>query len=122
MKLMVPVERESLDTPVCPSFGRTPFFAIYDTENDTYAFIGNEGEESQGGAGIKAAQILVDHGIAAVITYRLGENAAEVLHAAGIKIYRAEDGSIKKNIEDYKAGQLAILSATHPGFHNHGGK
>ena len=122
MKLMVPVESESLDAPVCPSFGRTPFFAIYDTENDTYAFISNEAEASQGGAGIKAAQILVDHGVAAIITYRLGENAAEVLHAAGIKIYKAEDGSIKKNIEDYTADQLSILSATHPGFHNHGGK
>ena len=121
MKLIVPVESKSLDAPVCPSFGRTPLFVLYDTESGNHEFIDNEAASSQGGAGIKAAQMLVDSKAAALITYRCGENAAEVLNAANIKMYKAQDGSVADNIAKYKDGKLSLLTEIHPGFHNHGG-
>jgi predicted Fe-Mo cluster-binding NifX family protein len=34
MKVAVPVENKSLEAPVCPSFGRTPFYALIDTESE----------------------------------------------------------------------------------------
>lgn len=121
MKLIVPVETKSVDAPVCPSFGRTPLFLLADTESDNHEFLDNGAAASQGGAGIKAAQMLVDSGAEAIITYRCGENAATVLNAAGIKMFKAEIGSAQDNIQKFKEGKLTLLTEIHPGFHNHGG-
>lgn len=120
MKLIVPVETRSVDAPVCPSFGRSPLFLLADTESKSHEFLDNWAAASQGGAGIKAAQMLVDSGTEAIITYRCGENAAAVLNAAGIKMFKAEIGSAQENIERCKDGKLALLTEIHPGFHGHG--
>ncbi len=121
MKVIVPVESKSLDAPVCPSFGRTPLYASYDTETGNHEFLDNSAAAAQGGAGIKASQMLVDHEAAVVITYRCGENAAQVLDAANIMIYKAEDATVAENIEKLKNGSLEVLLKIHPGLHNHGG-
>ena len=121
MKIAIPVEEKSLGTNVCVSFGRTPYFAVYDTETQETAFLENSAAESQGGAGIKAAQLMVDQAVQGVITVRLGENAAEVLQAAEIKLYRSVFGSVEKNIEEWLAGNLNPLTEIHAGFHHHGG-
>lgn len=122
MKVILPVESKSLDVPVCPSFGRTPLFVLVDTEKGTEEFLDNGAAASQGGAGIKASQMLSDNGAEAVITYRLGQNAADVLIAANIKIYKAQEGTVKENIKKFKEGKLSLLDEIHPGFHNHGGE
>ena len=122
MKIALPVEEKILNTPVCVSFGRTPLFVIFDTENGEFEFIDNSAAASQGGAGIKAAQILVDKGAKAVITFRCGENAAAVLKPTEITLYKAVDGTAFDNIEKFRLGELSHLNDIHPGFHNHGGK
>ncbi|MEA4892587.1 MAG: NifB/NifX family molybdenum-iron cluster-binding protein [Peptococcaceae bacterium] len=121
MKLIVPAESKSLEGPVCPSFGRTPLFLLFDTEDGSYEFLENTAAASQGGAGIRAAQMLADSGASAMITYRCGENAAQVLHAAGVGMYKAQDGSVSDNIVKFKEGKLSLLEEIHPGFHHHGG-
>lgn len=121
MKLIIPVETQSLNAPVCPSFGRTPLFVLFDTESGEHEFLTNCAAESEGGAGIKAAQFIVDSGTETLITYRCGENAAQVLNAAGIKMYKAQDGSVEDNITKFKSGALSPLTEIHAGFHNHGG-
>lgn len=121
MKVIVPTESKTLDAQVCPSFGRTPFYVLFDTNDNSHKFLDNAAAASQGGAGIKASQMLVDNGADVVITYRCGENAANVLKAADVKMYKAEDGSLEQNFEKFKEGKLSLLSQIHPGFHNHGG-
>ena len=122
MKIAIPVEEKTLNTPVCVSFGRTPLFVMFDTENSEYEFIDNSAAASQGGAGIKAAQLLADNGANVIITIRCGENAAEVLNPAEIKLYKAVDGTALDNIEKFKLGELSPLNEIHKGLHNHGGK
>jgi len=121
MKVVVPVEAKSLDAPICPSFGRTPIFALIDTDSGTHKFLDNEAVTSHGGAGIKAAQMIVDSEAAAIVTCRCGENAAQVLNAAGVKMYKALNGSVNENIAAFINGKLPLLTDIHPGFHNHGG-
>lgn len=121
MKVAIPVESKSLDAPVCPSFGRTPLYVLIDTDSGAHEYLDNEAAASQGGAGIKAAQALVDSGTAVLITYRCGENAAQVLNAAEVKIYKAQEGSVSDNIAAFKDGKLSLLTEIHPGFHHHGG-
>ncbi len=121
MKLAIPVEKKSLDAPICPSFGRTPLYVLYDTENGKIEFLDNSAAANQGGAGIKAAQLLVDRGAGAVITYRCGENAAQVLNSAEIGLYKAQEGSVLENIEKYGEEKLKLLSEIHAGLHHQEG-
>ncbi|XCH79143.1 MAG: NifB/NifX family molybdenum-iron cluster-binding protein [Candidatus Dehalobacter alkaniphilus] len=121
MKIAIPVDDNSMDTSVCISFGRAPYFLLYDTETEENNFLDNSAAASQGGAGIKVAQNIVDSGAEAIITPRCGENAAEVLKAAEIALYKNTNNSIRDNIEALKEGKLNLLDDIHPGFHQHGG-
>ena len=122
MKIAMPVDEKTMDSNLCVSFGRTPYFLLYDTETKESVFIDNSAATSQGGAGIKAAQTVVDSQVGALITPRCGENAAEVFNAAKIKIYKMMNSSIKDNIAAFEEEKLSLLDEIHAGFHGHGGK
>lgn len=122
MKIAIPVDDKTMDTNVCVSFGRTPYFLIYDTESKESTFLDNAAASSQGGAGILAAQSIVDNKAEALLTPRCGQNAADVINAANIKIYKTMNGSLKDNLDAFNKGELKLLSEIHAGFHNHGGK
>lgn len=122
MRIAMPVDDKSMETSVCQSFGRTPYFLIYDTESNDSVYLDNSAAASQGGAGIKAAQTIVDNNVSALLTPRCGENAAEVIKAANISIYKTINDSVMGNIDALKAGKLSLLVEIHAGFHNHGEK
>lgn len=121
MKIAIPVDEKSLESNVCISFGRTPYFLIYDTDTKACVFLDNSAATSSGGAGIKAAQAIVDNKAKAVITPRCGENAANVLKAADIKIYKSTTATAKDNIDAFIEEKLSLLNEIHAGFHGHGG-
>ena len=121
MKTAIPVDEKNLGSNVCASFGRSPYFLIYDTETKESVFIDNSAAASTGGAGIKAAQIIVDNKANVLLTPRCGENAADVLKSADIKIYKTSSGSVKDNIAAFVDGKLPLLDEIHAGFHGHGG-
>lgn len=121
MKIALPVDENSVGTSVCISFGRTPYFMIFDTETKESIFLDNSAASSQGGAGIKAAQSIVDSQANILLTPRCGENAAEVLKAASIKMYKTSDGPAMDNIAAFLSDKLSLLDDIHPGLHHHGG-
>lgn len=122
MKIAIPADDKTMETSVCQSFGRTPYYLIYDTESKESVFLDNSAVASQGGAGIKAAQTIVDNNISVLLTPRCGENAAEVLKAANIKLFKSVNASVRDNIDAFNDGKLSLLLDIHPGFHGHGGK
>jgi len=121
MKIVIPAEGKTMESDVSQSFGRTYYFVAADTETLDFEVIDNEAASSQGGAGIKAAQAVVDSGAGVVVTFHCGQNAADVLKAAGIKILKAVPGTISEMVQKYNVGELQELSEIHPGYHNHGG-
>mgnify|MGYP000925103842 CR=1 FL=1 len=121
MKIAIPSEGKNLESLVNQTFGRTESFIVVDSSDMSYKAIDNTAASAQGGAGIKAAQAIVDSGAEVVITFRCGQNAADVLNAAGIKIYKASAGSINDVVKMYNAGKLEELTDIHAGYHNHGG-
>lgn len=121
MKIAIPVDEKSLDSNVCVSFGRTPYFLIYDVDAKESVFLDNSAAASTGGAGIKAAQTIVDNKANVLLTPRCGENAADVFKAAEIKIYKTTTTSAKDNIAAFIDGKLSLLDEIHAGFHGHGG-
>ena len=122
MKIAVPVDEKKIETNVCQSFGRAPYFLIYNTDTSEYTFLDNSAAASQGGAGIKAAQTIADNQIGALLTFRCGQNAADVLKAASVQIFKVKNDALTENIEAFKMGKLALLEEIHAGFHGHGGK
>lgn len=122
MKLAIPVDENKLESSVCMSFGRTPYYLIFDEDSKEVNFIDNSAIASSGGAGIKAAQIIVDNKVDVMLTPRLGQNAADVLNAGEIKIYKTIEGNAVDNIEAFDKGELSILKEIHAGFHGHGVK
>lgn len=121
MKIAIPVNENHEQTKICPSFGRTPFYMIADTVTGERMIFENAAANQAGGAGISAAQSLVDRSVEAVISPRCGENAARVLSAAGIKMYKMEGDSVEENLKAFAEGALLVLDDIHPGFHGHGG-
>ena len=121
MKIAIPVDEKTLDSNVCVSFGRTPYFLIYDTETKESVFIDNSAAASTGGAGIKAAQTIVDNKADALLTPRCGQNAADVIKSADIKLFKTISASVKDNIAAFIDGELSLLDEIHAGFHGHGG-
>lgn len=120
MKIALPVDEKNLESGVCVSFGRTPYFLVYDIETEQHEFVLNEAASSQGGAGIKAAQSIADLKVDALLTPRLGENAAEVIRGANIALYKTMGNGILDNIKAFKSNGLEPLTEVHKGLHNHG--
>ncbi len=121
MKIVIPTDKNTDNTTICPSFGRTPYFLLVNTLTGEKEFFENLAASSAGGAGIAAAQSIVDKGAEAVLTPRCGENAAKVLQTANIKLFKTEGISVQENIEAFIEHRLAELDNIHPGFHGHGG-
>jgi predicted Fe-Mo cluster-binding NifX family protein len=121
MRIAIPVDNKTLESSVCPSFGRAPFFLIYDVETKESIFIENTASSSTRGAGIKAAQMIADNKAEALLVPRCGQNAADVIKSANIKIYKTIAGSAKDNIDAFVDGKLSLLDEIHAGFHGHGG-
>lgn len=117
MILAIPVDNNSLDASVCVSFGRAPYFLFYDTADASARFVENTAQNATGGAGIKAAQIIVDAEAKALLTPRCGTKAADVLWGEGITMYKTQSRSIQENIDAFKAETLDELTETHAGHH-----
>lgn len=122
LKIAIPVNEKKMNGGVCVSFGRAPYFLLHDTKSKENTFLENTAAASQGGAGIKAAQFVVDSKADILLTPRCGENAAEVLNGANVKLYKTMNESIEDNIEGFNNGELEILDELHAGFHGHRGQ
>ena len=117
MIVAIPTEESHSGSPLCVSFGRAPYFMFYDTDKKTSEFFPNPGAKAAGGAGIQAAQFVVDHKAEALVTVRAGQNAGEVLLAAGVAVWKASGHTAAEELKALEAGNLSRLNSFHAGFH-----
>lgn len=120
MKIAMPANEKDMNTQICASFGRAPYLFFYETVTKDSYYLDNSAVASQGGAGIRVAQVIADHGVKALLTPRCGENAETVLKSAEVLVYRAIPGTLRENLDAYLSEKLVLLSDFHPGFHGHG--
>ncbi|MEJ2744510.1 MAG: NifB/NifX family molybdenum-iron cluster-binding protein [bacterium] len=105
MKVVVSAQAPDLDAFVDPRFGRCRYFLFIDTDNMRVESVPNGAREAAGGAGIQAAQLVVEKGAQAVITGTVGPNADAVLKQANVPVYRSA-GTVSMVIEKFKVGKL----------------
>ena len=109
MKVAVTTLGSSLEHALDPRFGRAAYILIFDTETHFVEVINQSVNAPAGGAGIAAAQRLVDRDIDALVTGQIGPNALSVLRTAEIPIYQGIDGAARLSVEAFKAGVLVPL-------------
>lgn len=121
MIITLPVTSKENTSSLYHSFGRAPYFMLFDTDTKEAKYIDNAAMSQHGGAGISAAQMIVDQGSNVVVVPRCGQNAMDVLKGANIEIYEAASGSAMSLIEAYQNKELNLLSSANQGNHKHQG-
>jgi predicted Fe-Mo cluster-binding NifX family protein len=106
MILIVSTNSDDLKDRVYPRFGRTPWFIKFDTITKKWQALENKAVEKSGGAGVAAAQFLINQGAQAAISGRFGPNAHQALSAGNIKMYTFDnDHNTVEEVIDAFLGQ-----------------
>jgi len=100
MLICITSQGDNLDSEIDPRFGRCSYFIFYDTESKKYEVVPNKWKEAMGGAGIQAAQFVLEKGAKKVITGHLGPKAEAVFKAANIEVIQTS-GKVKEIIEKF---------------------
>ncbi|NLC12016.1 MAG: hypothetical protein GX767_07175 [Firmicutes bacterium] len=120
MKIAISANGKNLSSRLDPRFGRCSYYALYDTEGKNWNFIANPGALEGSGAGVKAAQFLLEQKIDVLLTGDVGPNATKVLKSAGIKVFSLSDVSLEDALKQYEQGQAKHLEgatvASHAGM------
>ncbi|MEJ5299631.1 MAG: NifB/NifX family molybdenum-iron cluster-binding protein [Thermodesulforhabdaceae bacterium] len=112
MKIAITTTGKDLNSPLCERFGRTPFFMVYDTESDSFEVFDNSVNlNAPQGAGLQTAQNIARQGVSCVITGHCGPKAFFVLQKAGIKVFLAQNVTVKDAIAALKDGKLQEAKA-----------
>lgn len=117
MKVAFSATGEGLEAGTSQVFGRCPVFVFVDTETNEYESIPNSAVSEGGGAGIKAAQSVVEKGAMVVVTGNLGPKAFSVLQAAGVESYSVSECTVKEALELYRKGDLQKLGSASTDSH-----
>lgn len=113
-RICVTSSGNTLESQIDPRFGRCAYFIIVDPETQQFQAISNEAAMASGGAGIRAAQIVAEQNVEAVLTGSVGPNAYPALQNAGIRILAGASGSVKSAVESYRTGALQEISTPGP--------
>lgn len=118
MKVAVTAQGADLEAMASPVFGRCPVFVLVDTESMQVEAIANPSISAGGGAGIQAAQAIIDKGAQAVLSQNVGPNAFAVLDAAGVAVYRFDGGTVRQAVEAFIAGKLPQIGYANASPHS----
>jgi predicted Fe-Mo cluster-binding NifX family protein len=107
MKICVTATAGDLNAQVDPRFGRSQYFVFVDSDTMAFEAMLNEAIAAPGGAGIQAAQTVLNRGGNVVISGNIGPNAFQVLSTASVKIATGAYGTVQEAVEMYKTGRLS---------------
>lgn len=84
MRLIVTAQNSIPQSPVDLRFGRCEWLLLLDTESGQWQAFPNPGVSQPGGAGVAAAQFVLDHQVDVVISGDFGPHAARAFSAANV--------------------------------------
>jgi predicted Fe-Mo cluster-binding NifX family protein len=102
---------KSLESRVAEVFGRCPYFVIAEIEDNKIVrseAIENTVANQIGGAGISAAQAVVEKGVSAVIAGNIGPRALDVLRQFDIEVYKGS-GLVENALQEFVDGKLTKI-------------
>lgn len=122
MRIVVTAEGAELDAPASPIFGRCAYYLFVDTATMQWEAVENPARASSGGAGIQAAQFIIEKGARAVVAGEVGPNAMDVFAAAGLPVYTVSDGTVREAVAAFQSGKLPPAQAGGRGYGKGGGR
>ncbi len=117
MRIAIPTEEKHLDAGLSPILGRAPYILLYNTMTKESEFLDNRAVASQNGAGMRVAQVIIDHGMKVLLTPSCGENIEKILHHAEVLVYQSIPGTARQNIEAFGSDRLVLLDRFHSAYH-----
>jgi predicted Fe-Mo cluster-binding NifX family protein len=111
MKIAFTARGRALSSELDPRFGRASYFVVADTDSGELSAHDNwKNVRAAHGADVQAAQDLVKLGVEGVITGNIRPNAASVLRAGNVKVYKQTWGTVRDAIERLKSGRLKQIA------------
>jgi len=112
LKLAISAAGPELSSPVDQRFGRARYLLIVDTpERAVQAIDNHAGMNAAQGAGVQAAQSVIDSEASVLITGHCGPKAFRALRAAGIHVYLAPEGTVEEAIARFQTNELELARA-----------
>ena len=113
MKICFPVKsNEGLKSMPYGHFGSAPLFLVSDLDSNEVSIINNGDLEHEHGK-CQPIKALSGHVVDAVVVGGIGAGAIKKLGSMGIKVYKAVDGDVSKNIEAFKNNELKEFPSNH---------
>jgi len=111
MILFITAQGKTLEDRFNTKFGRTPWFIQFNSETGDWEAFENTATAQAHGAGVAAAQFLIDRGAQSTISGHFGPNAYQALSTAGISMLTQTDDSksVQEVIDLWQAGQLETV-------------
>jgi predicted Fe-Mo cluster-binding NifX family protein len=109
MRIVITANGMELDAQASPVFGRCPAYVFVDTETMQFEGLENPAIGIPSGAGIQAAQFVIERGAQAIVTGNVGPNAYGVFDASGVPVYLFGSGTVRQAVEMYAAGRLELV-------------
>ena len=99
MKIAIASEKNNLESKICPTAGRTPYYLIFENKK-LLKTIKNPFSIGGGGAGLGVVQMLSNEGVKLIISNKFGENMISALRSKDIKYKSVVDRTIKEALKE----------------------
>jgi predicted Fe-Mo cluster-binding NifX family protein len=118
MKVAVTAVSDNVTSEIDPRFGRARYLVLVDTDSGAAAVHDNSAAlNAAHGAGVLAAQTVIDHRAEAVITGNVGPKALQALRAAGVQVYLTYVGTVESTVQRLMQGRLQPTTGPSRGQH-----
>jgi predicted Fe-Mo cluster-binding NifX family protein len=108
MQILISSQKDELSSPVDERFGRAPWLINFDTETNEWKAYQNPGVNYSSGAGVAAAQFVIDQKAEVVISGDFGPHAAKTFQAAKIemRLFTENVVTVQDAIDQYQNSKL----------------
>ncbi len=108
-KIAVTMEKPEKPFPISNVFGRSNFFLIFNSVDNSNTVLKNPYANELGGAGIQTSRLLIENKIDVVITKQIGMNPLRFLISANIKVYRSNEENALAALQLFLEGKLTSI-------------
>lgn len=115
MRICFPVEENiGLESPLHEHFGSAPLFLVVDTDTRQASLLGHNDHQHQHGDS-DSSKAPDGNRFDGVMVGGIGGGVLNDMLRMGLKVFRAEVGTVSHNIDLYLRGLLPELTRQHPG-------
>lgn len=112
MNLIISAQNPTIESPVDTRFGRSQWLILVDADTKQWKAFQNPGVSQSGGAGVAAAQFVVDQNAEVVISGDFGPNAARAFQSAKIemRLFLKQALTVEEAVDLYNSNKLPKFS------------